>query len=264
MDPEAASGLSATLDDPKPAPAAGDALPPLWQWVYFPHWPQHSSLGNDGHPATGRFMPPLPDRRRMFAGGRVHITTGIVLGRPTEKTTTLANTAIKTGQSGKLVFVTIRSEYRQGSTVCLVDEQDYVYRSGEPPSKGFTAPVFDPTRRPLTPWSELFVGDPVRLFRFSALTANPHRIHYDRPYAQEVEGYPDIVVHGPLLALLMSDLVREHSSGVIRSVEFRLRRPVFRGERMWVTGEPGASSVSTTVRSHAEDIRAEATFTVAE
>lgn len=185
-------------------------------------------------------------------------------GRPTEKTTTLANTAIKTGQSGKLVFVTIRSEYRQGGTVCLVDEQDYIYRSGEPPSKGFTAPVFDPTRRPLTPWSELFVGDPVRLFRFSALTANPHRIHYDRPYAQEVEGYPDIVVHGPLLALLMSDLVREHSSGVIRSVEFRLRRPVFRGERMWVTGEPGASSVSTTVRSHAEDIRAEATFTVAE
>lgn len=184
---EPSRALAAVLE----ADAPGDVLPPLWHWVHFLQWPGHSELGADGHPTDGRFLPPIPDRRRMFAGGRLTVTAPLRLGVPAERTSSLGGVVVKQGRSGEMAFVTVRQEYRQDGELRVVEEQDYVYRSGESSAKDPDAAR--PTETPSSdaPWQRAFTGDPVRLFRFSALTANAHRIHYDAPYAREVERYPD-------------------------------------------------------------------------
>ncbi|WP_346073475.1 hypothetical protein [Saccharopolyspora thermophila] len=162
---------------------------------------------------------------------------------------------MKQGRSGEMAFVTVRSEFRQDGEVRLVEEQDHVYRSGESTTKNPDAPR--PTSLPASdaPWQQEFVGDPVRLFRFSALTANAHRIHYDAPYAREVEAYPGLVVHGPLLVMLMTELARHRSGRQITSVAYRLRRPVFAGDPVLVCGGPDGA---LTVRTAPDQLMAEA------
>ncbi|GAA4847225.1 FAS1-like dehydratase domain-containing protein [Saccharopolyspora rosea] len=236
MAPEQAHALARVLDVPEEFP--DDALPPLWHWVYFLDWPRHDTLGADGHPTHGHFLPPIPDRRRMFAGGRLAVERPLRLGVPARRTTSLANVAVKQGRSGEMAFVTVRGEYHQDGEVAFVEEQDYVYRSGESAAKDPNAQRPDRTPGSEAPWQREFTGDPVRLFRFSALTANAHRIHYDAPYAREVEAYPGLVVHGPILALLMTELARERSGRELSGVEYRLRRPVFAGDPVLTTGGP--------------------------
>jgi len=242
--PERARALAAVLETP-PELRDFTALPPLWHWVYFHQWPDHSALGADGHPANEHFLPPIPDRRRMFAGGRLLVDRPLQLGVPAERTSALLRTSVKQGRTGELAFVTVRSEYRQHGQLCLTEEQDHVYRSGDGSPRDFgDRPAHHP--RSDAPWQQRFTGDPVRLFRFSALTANSHRIHYDLAYCQQVEHYPDLVVHGPLLVLLMTELARQHAPQPVTSVDYRFRRPVFAGDPVLIAGGPdGKFSVRT-------------------
>ncbi len=263
MDPRSAQALAKVLDSPHHRFDDGHELPPLWQWVYFLDWPANGELGADGHPAEGHFLPPIPDRRRMFAGGRSHHHAPLLLGRTTERTSRVAATEVKQGSSGQLAFVTVRNEFRQDSTLCVVEEQDLVYRSGEARAKQSAlpeSPVSQEQPRSTATWQEPFAADPTRLFRFSALTANAHRIHYDEPYARGVESYPGLVVHGPLLALLMGELARRNSPEQrVATVDFRLKRPVFAQQPVVIIGEPdGSHSATTSVLTGAEQAAASA------
>lgn len=247
LPPGPAAALSALLDLPEPAAKAGDPLPPLWQWLYFLHWAPQRDLGPDGHLADGRFLPPIPGRRRMFAGGRAEVRSPLRLGEPAERVSSLAAVTPRQGRSGELLFVTERQEFHQGGRLCLVEEQDIVYRSGEsaPPAR---PDAVDATAVPRSdsPWQLRLQPDERLLFRLSALTANAHRIHYDAPYCQQVEGYPGLVVHGPLLALLMLELVRTNApERAVRAFSYRLHRPAFAGEHLLAYGCPDGLGVAT-------------------
>ncbi|GAB2762356.1 MaoC family dehydratase N-terminal domain-containing protein [Salinifilum aidingensis] len=258
LPPEQGRALAAVLEVPQHL-VAGAELPPLWHWVYFLDWPVHSELGADGHPVHGHFLPPIPNRRRMFAGGRLAITRPLQVGAPAERSSSLSQVAVKHGRSGEMVLVTVRSEFRQGGDLRLVEEQDYVYRSGESTTKSPQAEA--PQQRPesAAAWQQPFTGDPVRLFRFSALTANAHRIHYDEPYAREVESYPGLVVHGPILVMLMTELARRERTGArISAVDYRLHRPLFAGSPALITGVPGEGSAEMAVLTAPEEVVAEA------
>ncbi len=224
-----AEAAAATLDDAEVRFPDGTPLPPLWHWFYFlPKAPQ-SRIGPDGHPHRGDFLPPIPLPRRMFAGARLRFFTPLTVGRPAVRESVIRSIAGKSGSSGALAFVTIGSVIRQDGRLCLEEEQDIVYRG-----KGALAPAPSPPSTPAAlpevpepSWEEKVVPDPVLLFRFSALTFNGHRIHYDRPYATDVEGYPGLVVHGPLTAMLLMRLVRRHAGRPVHSFSFRGLAPLF-------------------------------------
>jgi 3-methylfumaryl-CoA hydratase len=231
----------------QPALAADAPLPPLWHWFSFLDHPAQSEIGDDGHPAAGRFLPPIPHRRRMFAGGRWRKGAGVPAIRVGDEVTSEASVSSiepKTGRSGEMAFVTIRNEFRLGGELAAVEEQDIVYRSEPPADPDAVQPVGasagGPKPGPVpagatedTPPFEHELRldpDPPVLFRFSALTYNTHRIHYDQSYATGVEGYPGLVVHGPLLALLALELPRRHRPGYdVTEFSYRLRRPAFAG-----------------------------------
>lgn len=216
--------------------AEGDDLPPLWQWAYFADWPMTADLGSDGHPRAGHFLPPIPDRRRMFAGGRITIVTPLVIGEEAVRQSSIVRKAVKQGRTGELFFVTVRHDYRQAGRLRMTEEQDLVYRSDSGTSMSFT-PVAEELGPQTEPWGFVpAMGSPL-LFRFSALTANAHRIHYDEAYATQIEGFPGLVVHGPLLAVYMAELARLNV-GSIRTFDFRLSRPVFLNDRVRVQGGP--------------------------
>ncbi|MFF3493367.1 hypothetical protein ACFYWS_18640 [Streptomyces sp. NPDC002795] len=266
LPPGPAAALSAVLDLPEPAAKAGDRLPPLWQWLYFLEWPAQRELGPDGHLGDARFLPPIPDRQRMFAGGRVNVEEPLRLGEPAERVCGLASVTPKSGRSGELLFVTERREFRQAGRTCLVEEQDIVYRSGRSATAGHPTTV-DSTTLPHSeaPWQLRAQPDERQLFRVSALTANAHRIHYDTPYCRDIEGYPGLVVHGPLLALLMLDLVRRNSpERQVSSLSYRLHRPVFAGEHLLAAGTPTAdgrgAQLGVATHREARHASAEVTF----
>ncbi|MER5886110.1 hypothetical protein ABT160_20000 [Streptomyces sp. NPDC001941] len=254
------AALSAVLDLPSAVTAVGEPLPPLWHWLHFARWPARHELGPDGHPREGHFLPPLPRRQRMFAGGRCTIDEPLRLGEPAERTDTLASVSVKHGRTGELLLVTERREFRQHGRTRMVEEQDIVYRSGRA-----TAPYpreVDTSARPPRgddPWRLPLTTDPALLFRFSALTANAHRIHYDSPYCRGEEGYPGLVVHGPLLALLMLELPRRQApERRVRSLSYRLRSPVFAGEHLAACGSPSDGRVALRVGTHRDDRHATA------
>lgn len=223
--PEQAMSAAAMLDRDPSALRDGATLPTLWHWFYFlPRAPQQR-LASDGHPERGGFLPPIPLPRRMFAGARLTIHRPLTLGVPATRTGTILSVSEKSGKSGALAFVTVRYRFEQQGTLCIEEEQDIVYR--EP-----GAPVPPPVARalPALPdeaWTRSIVPDTRLLFRFSALTYNAHRIHYDRPYAVQEEGYPGLVVHGPLIAVLLADLVSRHETRRIAAFSFRGLAPLF-------------------------------------
>jgi hydroxyacyl-ACP dehydratase HTD2-like protein with hotdog domain len=233
-----AVALSGLLDREPAVTGPGDPIPPLWHWLYFLDRPATSELGPDGHPAAGHFMPPIPQRRRMYAGGRASYAGAFRCGDEITRRSELADATVKRGRTGELLFVTVRSVFTRAGAVIATEEQDLVYRSG-PPTADATGP-----RRPVPeedpgPWQIQIVPDPVLLFRFSALTYNAHRIHYDAEYATAVEGHPGLVVHGPLLALLCFELPRRHAPRQrVTQLSFRARSPVYVGQRCMVTGGP--------------------------
>ena len=265
LSPVPAAALSAVLDLPDSAAESGDPLPPLWQWLHFLNWAPQQDLGPDGHLREARLLPPLPNRRRMFAGGRCEITEPLRLGEPAERTSTLAAVTPKQGRSGELLFVTERQEFRQRGRLCIVEEQDIVYRSGDDTTPRHTAAHdVSAVPEPQGAWQLRLRPVETLLFRFSALTANAHRIHYDTPYAREVEGYPDLVVHGPLLALLMLELVRGNApERRVRSLSYRLHRPAFAGEHLLAHGTPTGAQARLHIATHREARHATAEVTFA-
>ena len=224
MSPFKAQALAGALDREN-APAAGEALPPCWQWLYFVDTPRASNTGADGHPKTGGFLPPSPLPRRMWAAGNYRIEQPLRLGEAAEKRSLIQSVELKEGASGTLLFVNLEHRISQGGALCIVEEQNIVYR--EMPTGPAPLP---PGKAPeqAADWQMEIVPDPVLLFRFSALTYNGHRIHYDRDYAINEEFYPALVVHGPLLATLLAELVARNIPGVaIETFQFRAQRPTF-------------------------------------
>ena len=220
-------GLGALLDHDAAPPAT---VPPLGHWLYFLPDARQSAIGDDGHPRRddGGLLPPVPLPRRMWAGGRVEFLAPIAVGAALTRVTTIAAIRPKRGASGDLLFVTLRHDIAADGIPAIREEQDVVYRAAATTSAAPSAspPVAiepaDAVRR-LTP-------DPVLLFRYSALTFNAHRIHYDREYARDVEGYAGLVVHGPLIATLLIDHAGRELPGLApRHFSFRAEAPLIDG-----------------------------------
>lgn len=214
--------LAALLDHDTPPWRDGE-LPPLGHWLLFPPRTRQSGMGRDGHPA--RDDNDLP--RRMWAGSRVRFVAPIPLGSEVIRETDQVSVADKTGRSGRMQFVTLRHRLRVGGSLCLEEEQDIVYREA---GRNLAPP---PPDAPASPPEIIrsITADPIQLFRFSALTFNAHRIHYDLPYTTQIEGYPGLVVHGPYIAtLLMDHFLRARPQAVVSAFSFRAQRPVFCGE----------------------------------
>ncbi|MCL5778169.1 MaoC family dehydratase N-terminal domain-containing protein [Limibaculum sp. FT325] len=247
MHPWAANALVATLGLARAPFGPGDALPPFWHWMHFLEARPRADLGPDGHPATGGFMPAVRQPRRMWAGGRVEFPGPLPLDAPATRHSTIADVAEKTGRAGEMTFVTVRHEISGAAGLAVVEEQDIVYRFDPAPGTPWPAPrqaATDETAR--RDWS---LG-PVELFRYSALTFNGHRIHYDLRHATETEGYPGLVVHGPLLATLLLELAGEMARArPIGRFAFRAVAPVFADEPFAACAREGAEGLQLWVRA---------------
>lgn len=248
LQPAPARALADLLDIPMPRPA--DGLPLMWHRIYLLDRPATVDLGPDGHPFRNAVVaPPGPGRRRMWAGGRVRSVAPLRLGREATRVSEIARTRVTHGRSGELTFVTVRHTVTQGGSVVVAEEQDLVYRTADPAGSALATPR--PTGSvaggpPAGGW-QIDVTPPL-LFRFSALTYNGHRIHYDRDYSRHVEGYPGLLVHGPLQALMMAEAARARGLPTV-GVEFayRLVSPLFDGDGMTVsTAAPGPADSTTT------------------
>ncbi|WP_338807499.1 MaoC family dehydratase N-terminal domain-containing protein [Pseudomonas chlororaphis] len=216
--------IAATFGEP--APAHGEALPPLWQWCFFQEPLAESALGGDGHPARGGFLPPAANRNRMWAGGRLEFFEPLRAGFAADCVSTISHVEEKTGRTGALLFVTVRHEYSQDGRLAIREEQDIVYREPTPPKQASGEALIQGD------WREPVEPSPTLLFRYSAVTFNGHRIHYDFPYVTETEGYPGLVVHGPLIATLsLRAFCRAHPGA-------RLRRFAYRGLRPLIAPQP--------------------------
>lgn len=273
------AALNSMLDHPPHSSGEvpdGTPLPPLWHWLYFLPIGQQSDIGEDGHPKRGGFMPPVPLPRRMWAGSHLTFHAPVRVGDAVERISTIESVTSKAGRSGHLVFVKLRHAVHcnGGADPAIVEFQDIVYREAkragdtEPPARpapmaqiaqpapiGSSAPM-GPTATVAVAgaaWQRELVPDPVLLFRYSALTFNSHRIHYDRPYASAVEGYPGLVVHGPLLATLLIDLLRrEAPNAEVASFTFKAVRPTFDGAPLQVRGhvQPDGRTVRLWTQDH--------------
>ena len=232
-----AQALSATLDRDDPQPKPGDPLPPLWHWLYFLPLARQSEIGPDGHPKRGGFLPPVPLPRRMWAGGRFTFHQPLKLDETITRKSTVADVTVKQGRAGALCFVLVRHEVHGENGLALTEEHDIVYRDAPAPNEAPAAPKPAPTDGV---WHRDIAPDPVLLFRYSALTFNGHRIHYDRQYVTETEGYPGLIVHGPLIATLLVDLLRRNTSKPLKEFKFRALSPLFDIAPFSVHGRPGA------------------------
>lgn len=241
LEPARSNALRAALGDAAPL-GAGDELPLLHHWLYFWNVQPPQALGTDGHPAKGGFLPPVPLPRRMWAGGRVKFLQPLKLGEQVTKTSTILKVESKTGRSGTLVFVTVRHELTGSGGLAISEEQDLVYREAATPGS-IPAPA-EAGAEPTAPWRRDLLPDPVLLFRYSALTMNGHRIHYDRPYAMGEEAYPGLVVHGPLQATLLIDLAGREVGKPITGFDFRGQSPAFDGTALNICGEPSEDGAS--------------------
>jgi 3-methylfumaryl-CoA hydratase len=248
LDPARAAALHATLDRDGRAPTAGDAMPPFWHYIYFWDALPPDNLGRDGHPKPGGFLPDTGLPRRMWAGGALEFLSPVLLGQAAEKRSTIASVTQKSGRTGPLALVTVEHELHQNGVVCVRERQDLIYRQDPDPKA-------DKPRHKAAPENETTIRSAkftsTLLFRYSALTFNGHRIHYDRDYCRDVEGYPGLVVHGPLLAQYLLHLAEE-LRGKINRFTFRATAPLFdfeaaelcaqeneAGLNLWVRGPDG-------------------------
>jgi 3-methylfumaryl-CoA hydratase len=254
--------LTAALDRDDPLANPGDAIPPCWHWLYFLPAARQSEIGLDGHPQRGGFLPPVPLPRRMWAGSRIDCLAPLRVGQSIERTSRIDDVRLKEGKTGPLVFVKVRHEIRSDRELAIVEEHDIVFRGMQAPDD--PAPIYA-----LAPegaeWSRVVVPDEVLLFRYSALTFNGHRIHYDRRYVTEVEGYPGLIVHGPLIATLLLDLLRrERPTAVVTRFVFRAMKPLFDIAPFTVSGRIGdANTVALWARDADGHLAMDATATLA-
>jgi 3-methylfumaryl-CoA hydratase len=235
LEPARTNALRAALGLAEPL-ATGAPLPLLHHWLYFWDVRPPKGLGSDGHPARGGFLPPITLPRRMWAGGRLNFVQPLLVGERVARASTILKVESKSGRSGDLVFVTVEHRLTGENGVAIIEEQDIVYRGATAP--GAVAGPAGEGPAPSAPWARQVVPDTVLLFRYSALTMNAHRIHYDRPYAMDEEAYPGLVVQGPLQATLLADLGAGKLKGPIIGFEFRGLAPAIDGTLLHVCGEP--------------------------
>lgn len=247
----ATNRLAALLDRDDPMPRVGDPLPHGWHSIMFPRVVRQSEIGVDGHPERGDFLPPVPLPRRMFAGRRTWFHAPLAIGDEATKDAVIHDVQIKEGRSGQMVFVTVRAEITTTRGLAIVEEQDIVYR-GEPPKDAARETLKPPATPPAmppasTPWTQTIVADTVRLFRYSALTYNGHRIHYDYPYVTGTEGYPALVMNGGLTGVLLYELIRTNAKRPLTMLATRNLAPLFANQTIRLGGTPSADELSADV-----------------
>ncbi len=250
LGPTPVAALAATLDHPAEPVLVGNALPPLWHWLYFLPLHRQSEIGADGHAKRGGFLPPVPLPRRMWAGGRFEFRAPLRVGDAVARTSTIADVTQKDGRTGPLVFVKVCHALRSNGAEepALVEFHDIVYRAAKKPGDVEPPPVAAATG---ATWQRIIVPDDVLLFRYSALTFNGHRIHYDRKYVTEVEGYPGLIVHGPLIATLLLDLLRRHApEAQVTHFRFKAVRPTFDLHAFQVNGQREGNTVKLWAQDH--------------
>ena len=229
--------IAATFGEP--VPEHGAAVPLLWQWCFFQDPRPESALGTDGHPARGGFLPPADNRNRMWAGGRLEFLHPLRAGEAASRVSTITQVEEKTGRTGALLFVTVRHDYTQDGRLAIREEQDIVYREPTPPKPGNGAALA------AGEWCEAIEPTPTLLFRYSAVTFNGHRIHYDYPYVTGTEGYSGLVVHGPLIATLsLRAFCRAHPSATVRRFDYRGVRPLIAAQPFEVAGRISQAGVA--------------------
>ncbi|GEQ77590.1 hypothetical protein CTTA_4595 [Comamonas testosteroni] len=250
--------MAATLSLQQESLVDGAALPPLWHWLYFLEGLPASELGRDGHPARGGFLPPVPLANRMWAGGSLEFHTPVALGSNVRKRSYVSSIEHKRGRSGDLVFVTVRHELLDGDKVAITEDHDIVYKQPTPPgATSSTAPVM-----PAPSHSESFEANSTMLFRYSALTFNGHRIHYDQDYCREVEGYANLVVHGPLQATVLAGLAARLGQRPLKRFRYRGMRPNLLGTPLLVNAAPDGDALIlwTALPDGSVSMQAEAAF----
>jgi 3-methylfumaryl-CoA hydratase len=230
LDVEHVVRVAACLDVDAESVIDAGVLPVLWHWAFFLPTEPTAELGPDGHLHRRPEMADYP--RRMFGAGRVTVLEPLTIGVPAERVSAVRSAALKVGSTGEFWVVTVGHEINQGGRLCLTEEKDFLLRA---PSRT-PVPGADHEDEPDADWVESLIPDPALLFRFSAVTYNAHRIHYDRPYATEVEEYPDLVMHGPLTAILLARMAEQRSGRAIRGLAFRASAPLFVDRRVWLTG----------------------------
>ena len=269
VSPQPVVGLAATLDREQLDAPTGTALPPLWHWLYFLPMHRQSELGPDGHAKRGGFLPPVPLPRRMWAGSRLQWHAPLRVGDAVRRTSTIADVTVKQGRSGDLCFVRVHHRIDGPQGTAIDEEHDIVYRpmppthaaspAASPPAAQAASGASADTAR--ATWQRDIVPDDTLLFRYSALTFNGHRIHYDRRYVTEVEGYPGLIVHGPLMATLLMELATTHDARRVSRFAFRALSPIFdtapfsvcgepdgpTGARLWIRGPRGETAMSAEV-----------------
>lgn len=246
------NGLSAALDYPRALATVGSALPACWHWLYFLEPARASSIAVDGHPQRGDFLPPIELPRRMWAGSRLHFHAPVYVGDILRRVSTIVSIEHKVGRSGELVFVTLHHAVMRDHDCLLEEEQDLVFRAA-PVKQAAASHATGHTESGPATLSRLVYPDPVLLFRYSALTLNSHRIHYDRSYAVEQEGYAGLVVQGPLTATLLLDLLRrEGVEAPLKSFEFRAVQPLTDGAPVRLCANKGPEQI---MQLWAEDAR---------
>jgi 3-methylfumaryl-CoA hydratase len=261
--PEPAHALGGLLGVPVPDLAQDQGLPLLWHWVYLLDRPAQAELGPDGHPLRGTIAAfPALGRRRMWAGGRIRTSGPLRCGEPATKRSRVLSVLEKQGRSGPLTFIVVEHQILQRGQVVIDEQQDIVYREAASSASQLPAPAEDgPAAQPADgDW--VIEISPSFLFRFSALTYNAHRIHYDRDYATQVEGYPGLLTHGPLQALAMAEAARAAGCHGDRSdgrqqFHYRLTSPLFDHQGMVVSAASDQEALATAVR----DIRGRRTAT---
>lgn len=259
--PVPVAALAATLDRADPPPQPGDALPPLWHWLYFLPVHRQSELGPDGHAQRGGFLPPVPLPRRMWAGGRLEFHHPLRVGQTIQRVSRIAGVKTKQGRTGPLVFVLVRHEISNADGLALTEEHDIVYRGHPQPGDPAPPPIPAPAD---AAWQRTIHPGDVLLFRYSALTFNGHRIHYDRRYATDVEGYPGLVVHGPLIATYLLDLLRRSlPSAHVAKFHFRAVSPLFDTAPFTLCGKTGdGGDIRLWARSAAGGLAMDATASI--
>lgn len=241
LDPARANALKAALGIPDVL-TSGAPLPLLYHWLYFWKVRPPAGLGPDGHPLRGDFLPPVPLPCRMWAGGRVKFVKPLVVGERVTQVSTISKVEAKRGRNGNLVLVTVHHALSGPKGVAVTEEQDIVYREAAL-AGSITAPP-EHSEPPNAAWQHNLVPDSVLLFRYSALSMNSHRIHYDRPYAMREEVYPGLVVHGPLQATLLAELASHGLAAPIAAFEYRGLQPAFDGSPLHVCGERSKAGAS--------------------
>ena len=248
--------LAATFDEPAPATETGHPIPPMWHWLYFHPNSPRSELGEDGHPKRGGFFPPVQQRRRMFAGGSSQFLTPITIGDLVERSAEIISIEEKKGRSGPLVFIKARYRISIPSGLAVQEQQTIVYTDAPP---GAISP--EDGTPPEAQWHREVPTDPAFLFRFSALTFNAHRIHYDAHYATGVEGYPNLVVHGPIIALLLLGLATSNGNHDVTEFSFQARSPMYVGNSLHLRGNPTDTGADLAAYTSDGQLRMTATVT---